>query len=193
MKNVMNVDDVHLVDKENSENHDSVSLRRNKQKENEDSPRLCNFQVASNTLDTSVKIYAARVDNLHTTTYKVLSGLTRESNSLEEENAHQMEQGSEEMDEDGVPIPNNNSNNSAERAKEIERNLREEKRMKNRSNNISHTLESNLSNINSKKFEMEYVIDPLFHKNSAAFDEVLFLFFFVFIMIIYLFILLFIN
>ena len=32
-------------------------------------------KVASSTLDASVKIYAGRVDHIHTHTYKVLSGL----------------------------------------------------------------------------------------------------------------------
>lgn len=38
---------------------------------------ICNFQLASNTLDTSVKIYAYRVDAVHTDAYKVLGGLNR--------------------------------------------------------------------------------------------------------------------
>ena len=35
------------------------------------------FQVASSTLDASAKIYAGRVDAVHTETYKMLSGLGR--------------------------------------------------------------------------------------------------------------------
>ena len=41
---------------------------------------ICNFKLASNTLDASIKIYACRVDNVHTTTYKVLDGLSRNDN-----------------------------------------------------------------------------------------------------------------
>ena len=41
---------------------------------------ICNFKLASNTLDASIKIYACRVDNVHTTTYKVLDGLSRNAN-----------------------------------------------------------------------------------------------------------------
>ena len=35
------------------------------------------LQVASSTLDASAKIYAGRVDAIHSETYKVLSGLGR--------------------------------------------------------------------------------------------------------------------
>jgi condensin complex subunit 2 len=35
------------------------------------------LQVASTTLDASAKIYAGRVDAIHSETYKVLSGLGR--------------------------------------------------------------------------------------------------------------------
>lgn len=38
---------------------------------------IANFQAASVTLDTSVKIYSYRVDSVHTETYKVLGGLSR--------------------------------------------------------------------------------------------------------------------
>ena len=38
------------------------------------------MKVASSTLDASAKIYAGRVDAIHTETYKVLSGLGRGSN-----------------------------------------------------------------------------------------------------------------
>lgn len=40
-------------------------------------PRLYNFQVASHTLDASVKIWSNRVDSVHTDTYKVLGELNR--------------------------------------------------------------------------------------------------------------------
>lgn len=34
-----------------------------------------------------------------------------------------------------------------------------------------HTLESNLDALNAKKIDLEFMIDPLFRKTSAAFDE----------------------
>lgn len=47
-----------------------------------------NFQVASCTLDASVKIYSYRVDSVHSEAYKMLGGLARtEGGEEEEENA----------------------------------------------------------------------------------------------------------
>jgi hypothetical protein len=34
-----------------------------------------------------------------------------------------------------------------------------------------NTLETNLSNINAKKIDLEFSVDPLFRKTSASFDE----------------------
>lgn len=39
--------------------------------------RDTNFQRASMTLDAGVKIYATRVDSVHTAAYQVLTGLSR--------------------------------------------------------------------------------------------------------------------
>ena len=46
---------------------------------------IANFQAASVTLDTSVKIYSYRVDSVHTETYKVLGGLSRTDARPDEE------------------------------------------------------------------------------------------------------------
>ena len=52
--------------------------------------------------------------------------------------------------------------------------------IKNRSNKLikylfqakkSHTVETNLKNINMVKLDLEFEVDPLFSKTSAAFDE----------------------
>lgn len=42
---------------------------------------MTNFQVASCTLDASAKIYAGRVDSIHTQAYKMLSGLGHTENN----------------------------------------------------------------------------------------------------------------
>lgn len=34
-----------------------------------------------------------------------------------------------------------------------------------------HTLETHLENINAKKVDLEFMVDPLFRKTSEAFDE----------------------
>ena len=41
------------------------------------------WQVASSTLDASAKIYAGRVDAIHSETYKVLTGLGRGADKQE--------------------------------------------------------------------------------------------------------------
>jgi len=47
--------------------------------------RFCvNWQLASSTLDASAKIYAGRVDAIHTEMYKVLSGLGRGASSSQQ-------------------------------------------------------------------------------------------------------------
>jgi condensin complex subunit 2 len=43
---------------------------------------MTNFQVASCTLDASVKIYSCRVDSVHNETYKVLGGLNRTESKI---------------------------------------------------------------------------------------------------------------
>lgn len=118
--------------------------RREKVKENS---QVCNFQLASNTLDTSVKIYSYRVDSVHTDTYRVLSGLNRTKNK-------QIDTESGE----GEGEPN-------------EQQQQKEKTKKRKNVSTANTLDS-LTNLNAKKLDMEYSVDPLFHKTSAAFDEV---------------------
>ncbi|ELU01811.1 hypothetical protein CAPTEDRAFT_224498 [Capitella teleta] len=105
---------------------------------------MSNFQVASSTLDASAKIYAGRVDAIHTETYKVLSGLGR----------GQKEQ--KQGDEDEMMDENEDGVGPTKKAKRAKR---------------SNTIETNLKNINVSKFDLEFEVDPLFHKTSAAFDE----------------------
>ncbi|XP_061194277.1 condensin complex subunit 2-like [Saccostrea echinata] len=110
---------------------------------------LDNFQVASTTLDASAKIYAGRVDAIHSETYKVLTGLGRSG-----EKSKADEDGEEAMEEDGVP--------GEEQPEEIKKKKRTKK---------NNTIESNLKNINVSKMDLEFEVDPLFKVMSAAFDE----------------------
>ena len=124
-------------------------LLQEKAKESKTKGNVCNFQLASNTLDTSVKIYSYRVDSVHNDTYRVLSGLNRTSKQKDKPG---------EGEEEGAN-PEDNEN-----AKE-----KQSKKKKNVS--LSHTLDS-LANLNAKRLDMEFAVDPLFHKTAAAFDEV---------------------
>lgn len=105
---------------------------------------LENFQVASSTLDASAKIYAGRVDFIHSETYKVLSGLGT-----------------------GSQKPKNDDGESMEDADGPEQQGEEQKKKKKRK---SRTVETNLKNINIK-FDLEFEVDPMFQMMSATFDE----------------------
>nr|KAG5690048.1 hypothetical protein BaRGS_009855 [Batillaria attramentaria] len=104
---------------------------------------LHNELVASSTLDASAKIYAGRVDFIHSETYKVLSGLGTGSSKQGAEG--------EEDAEDG------------------EQNGEEQKKKK--KTRKSRTVETNLKNINVNKFDLEFEVDPMFQVMSATFDE----------------------
>lgn len=113
---------------------------------------LENFQVASTTLDASAKIYAGRVDAIHAETYKVLSGLGRtdkkklaEGDDGEADDVAETGDGDEQKQDDKV-----------------------KKKKKARK---SKTVETNIKNLNVKKFDLEFEVDPLFQVMSAAFDE----------------------
>ncbi|EAL61389.1 hypothetical protein DDB_G0292066 [Dictyostelium discoideum AX4] len=106
-----------------------------------------NFQAASCVLDASVKIYSNRVDSVHVDTYKILGGLSR---AEREEVAND-----DDDDEDSKDKEN------------------EEKKNKNKKKKKTgvNTLEQNIDNITIKKFDIQFMVDPLFGKTSAAFDE----------------------
>jgi len=111
---------------------------------------MSNFQVASSTLDASVKIYAGRVDFIHTHTYKVLSGLGRKQNKGEE--------GSDE--EDGGEDQDKSTIEDADAPKK-----------KKKKTGKVRTIETNLKNITADKVDLGFEVDPMFQMMSAAFDE----------------------
>lgn len=111
-------------------------------------PNICNFQVASCTLEASVKIYSTRVDSVHNDAYRVVSGLSRT-----QDDAHLA---GDEKDLSAAAVA----------AKE-----RKERRAM-RTLDASHTLESNPANLEMKQTELDFDVDPLFHKKSAEFDKV---------------------
>merc|ERR1711942_561611 len=101
-----------------------------------------NFQVASCTLDASTKIYAYRVDSIHTDTLKMAGGLGRTQDK--KDNAEGAEEGQEGTGLEG----------------------HKKKRTKKR-----NTVETNIKNLNLTSFDLEYDIDPLFKKQAAQFDD----------------------
>ncbi|KAI3849057.1 hypothetical protein MKX03_011500 [Papaver bracteatum] len=106
-----------------------------------------NFQKASCTLEAGVKIYALRVDSVHSEAYKVLGGINRAGREDEQETIG-----------DGECI---NGEHDEGRAKKDT-----DKKM----SPIS-TLESSFESLNVKKFDAAFAVDPLYHQTSAQFDE----------------------
>ncbi|GAM89271.1 hypothetical protein ANO11243_073080 [Dothideomycetidae sp. 11243] len=109
-----------------------------------------NFQKASCTLDGCVKIYTSRVDSVATETGKLLSGLADSGNKKskgDEEGGEGDEE--EEEGEDGV----------------------KRRTKKKTSRSAEATLAASFAQLQLKKMEMEFAVDPLFKKASADFDE----------------------
>ncbi|THY23374.1 barren [Aureobasidium pullulans] len=109
-----------------------------------------NFQKASCTLDGCVKIYTSRVDSVATETGKLLSGLADSGNKKKRGDADddENEDGEDEEAEDGT-----------------------KKKTKKRSHRSEATLATSFAQLQLKKMELEFSVDPLFKKASADFDE----------------------
>ncbi|KAJ3130672.1 hypothetical protein HK100_007732 [Physocladia obscura] len=100
-----------------------------------------NFQKASITLDGCVKVYTSRVDSVDVETKILLNGL----------------------------VDGRGSGTRDEIDSDADAGLDELKRK--RQTKTGNTLEKDITVLNIKKFETEFLIDPLFKKTSADFDE----------------------
>jgi condensin complex subunit 2 len=109
-----------------------------------------NFQKASCTLDGCVKIYTSRVDSVATDTGKLLSGLAENQGKKRRGDADEGEDDEEEGEEgeDGT-----------------------KKRKKRAARSAEATLATSFAQLQNKKMELEFSVDPLFKKASADFDE----------------------
>ena len=101
-----------------------------------------NFQVASCTLDASAKIYAYRVDCIHTDTMRMAGGLGRT-------------QDKQQQREDGDPNDSSQPSNHPSKRKRKK----------------TATLETNPNNLTLSSLELDFMVDPLFKKISSQFDE----------------------
>ena len=109
-----------------------------------------NFQKASCTLDGCVKIYTSRVDSVATETGKLLSGLADSGNKKQRDEADgQDDEDGEDEGEDGV----------------------KKKTKKKTQRSSEATLAASFAQLQLKKMELEFSVDPLFKKASADFDE----------------------
>jgi condensin complex subunit 2 len=109
-----------------------------------------NFQKASCTLDGCVKIYTSRVDSVATDTGKLLSGLAENQGKKRRGDADEGE-GDEEEGEEGEDGT--------------------KKRKKRAARSAEATLATSFAQLQNKKMELEFSVDPLFKKASADFDE----------------------
>ncbi|WOL18419.1 condensin complex subunit 2 [Canna indica] len=106
-----------------------------------------NFQKASCTLEAGVKIYSMRVDSVHSEAYKVLGGINRAGREEDNDNS-EVGGTTDSAQTDGLS------------KKELERKM-----------SPLSTLESSFEALNVKKFDVAFVVDPLYHQTSAQFDE----------------------
>ncbi|XP_076034678.1 non-SMC condensin I complex subunit H [Oratosquilla oratoria] len=107
-----------------------------------ESDDMKNFQVASCTLDASTKIYAYRVDSVHTDTLKVAGGLGRTKKEMAME-------GSEGAEGEIVV-------EGGKRRKRIKRGA---------------TVATNEQSLNVANYDLEFETDLLFKKRATQFDE----------------------
>lgn len=105
-----------------------------------------NFQKASCTLEAGVKIYALRVDSVHSEAYKVLGGISRAGLDDQQENS----------------AGDNDSN---------EQDVNQSKKDSEKKLSPLSTLESTFEALNVKKFDVAFAVDPLYYQTTAQFDE----------------------
>ncbi|KAJ6259933.1 hypothetical protein Dda_5577 [Drechslerella dactyloides] len=110
-----------------------------------------NFQKASCTLDGCVKIYTSRVDSVATETGKLLSGLADNSGKKKDDR------------EDGVQGQDGEGDDDDEEGTQ--------KKARKRATRSEVTLAKDWSQLQLKKFDLEFAVDPLFKKAAADFDE----------------------
>jgi len=113
---------------------------------NKKTSEMDNFQAASCALDASAKIYAYRVDSVHSDTLKLAGGVGKTAQEQEEQDKLRM------LEKQMMTQP--------------EQRKKEKRRRKDKP-----TIEKNISAINCSKFDLEFDVDPLFKKTSAQFDS----------------------
>jgi condensin complex subunit 2 len=132
-----------------------------------------NFQKASCTLDGCVKIYTNRVDSVATETGKLLSGLADSGNKKkkggdeegeDEGEDGEGEDGDEEEGEDGVK-------KRKKRVGFTGLEMCSQLTITQTQRSSEATLATSFSQLQLKKMELEFSVDPLFKKASADFDE----------------------
>ena len=118
------------------------------------------FQRASLTLAAGVSIYAHRVDAVHGDVFKILGGLGR--GGLDDDG-----EGDGENDGDGGENGGGAGRGGPGNGR---RNAHRRRNQNGEDADPSSTLDC-LENINAKKFDLAFAVDPLFQRTAALFDE----------------------
>ena len=120
-------------------------------KNEKDEDNQTNFQKASCTLEAGVKIYASRVDSFHSETFKMLGGMNKVSSNGEEEE----DDGRQGLGDgaDGSQLPEDGDGAKTKKRRATVNTLEMPD---------AHSL---------KQLDETLVVDPLFQKTSAMFDE----------------------
>ncbi|XP_031126505.1 condensin complex subunit 2 isoform X1 [Ipomoea triloba] len=116
-------------------------------KAEEENDAETNFQKASCTLEAGVKIYSMRVDSVHSEAYKVLGGINRVGQENEQDPV---------VEDANIDNEQSGDNPKKEQSRKL---------------SPLSTLESSFEALNVKKFDVAFVVDPLYHQTSAQFDE----------------------
>lgn len=112
-----------------------------------------NFQKASCTLDGCVKVWTSRVDSVMAETGRLLSGLQDEDTaSPPEANPGDVSQASVDAADDSGDEGRGSARRRRAKAREA-------------------TLAKSFAQLQVKRFDLEFAVDPLFKKTSADFDE----------------------
>lgn len=125
-----------------------------------------NFQKASCTLDGCVKIYTSRVDSVATETGKLLSGLADSGNKKSKDS----EDGAEGEDEDEEG-DDGAKKKSRKKVWYTDKRVSECSTKSQQAHRSEATLATSFAQLQLKKMELEFSVDPLFKKASADFDE----------------------
>lgn len=137
---------------------------------------MMNFQKASCTLDASIKIYASRVDDVWSSSYRVLENLSRtdrKDGKPEADGAGDKEKDAGTNALGGRAAATAAGGGSTSRATGDGGSGSEEAdaALALGAAGSGATIETNMAAITSRTVESEFDIDPLFHKMSRNFDE----------------------
>ncbi|XP_054819889.1 condensin complex subunit 2-like isoform X2 [Prosopis cineraria] len=108
-----------------------------------------NFQKASCTLEAGVKIYSARVDAVHSEAYKVLTRMKQTGAEYEQDITTEVDH-----------INGSKGKCHSQPGSDSDKKL-----------SPLATLESSFEPLNVKKFDVAFMVDPLYHQTSLLFDE----------------------